>query len=199
MPFSRFISVARTILFDLRYGQILSGSVGSRFADTGANFTANTRYDELSEIFKGRVMADDVLVDIGCGKGRVLNYWLANFSKQKLYGLELDPDIAETARVRLKAYPNITVLAGDAILNTPADGTLFYLFNPFTELPMQKFRKRIKDLFYSPETQSWIRAIRIFYLNPTQEHIFRQDPDFVVNEIEIKSSPHRFVVISTRS
>ncbi len=72
-----------------------------------------------------------MLVDIGCGKGRVINFWLHQGLTNRLIGLELDPDVATAAQQRLAPYRNVQIIVGDAIENLPTDGTLFYLYNPF--------------------------------------------------------------------
>jgi hypothetical protein len=69
--------IARTLATDLRYGAILSGNVGTRYRQAGAYNVVNTPYAVLPQIFAGRIGRDDVLVDVGCGKGRVINWWLS--------------------------------------------------------------------------------------------------------------------------
>lgn len=196
--FAKIIDAVRTIRTDLKYGGILTGQIPTRFSELGANFTSNTKYIELEEIFPGRVKRDDVLVDIGCGKGRVINHWLSHFPGQKLYGIELDPEIAIPTRKRLSRFENVTILDGDAIEQIPTDGTLFYVCNSFTEKPMLRFRDKIVSLFYSEEAKAWKRPIRIFYFNPVHEDIYRNDPRFEIEEIKMTTTQLRVIMITAK-
>ena len=69
---------------DLRYGGLLRGTLPNRFLHLGAHHAANTPYFILPIIFDGIIHDDDVLVDVGCGKGRVLNWWLLPSSESYL-------------------------------------------------------------------------------------------------------------------
>lgn len=65
------------VYYDLPFGAPLWGNGKTRFADLDAEETANTPYTALKLIFKNEIIGpDDVLVDLGCGKGRVINWWL---------------------------------------------------------------------------------------------------------------------------
>jgi tRNA G46 methylase TrmB len=127
----------------MRYGGLLGGETNTRYAHIGARETANCDYEALSRIFANRIKASDVLVDIGCGKGRVINWWLHNGCRNRIIGIELDEEIANRTRQRLRRYKNVSIITGDAIQNLTADGTLFYLYNPFKEHIMEAFKKRL--------------------------------------------------------
>ena len=88
------------------------------------------------------VEESDVLVDVGCGKGRVIISGLGRGFTNRIVGLELDEDVAAATRKRLTSYPNVTVLTGDAVENLPEDGTLFYLFNSFEQPIVTRFKAR---------------------------------------------------------
>ena len=90
-----------------------------RFAELDAERSSNVTYYALSLIFKGETIApDDVLVDVGCGKGRVLNWWLSKRLPNRIVGLELDPEVAAHTRHRLRKYRNVTIITGDFDLMT---------------------------------------------------------------------------------
>ena len=59
----RSFRIARNALQDLRYGAPLGGLI---------SMYGNTDYLALSNIFAKRIKDNDVLVDVGCGKGRVI-------------------------------------------------------------------------------------------------------------------------------
>jgi hypothetical protein len=162
----RLRTVTRTLWTDLRYsGSILRSNQLSRFADQGAENVVNSSYEALDTMFADRIKPRDVLVDIGCGKGRVLNYWLSKGLKNQIYGLELDPDIAAAIARRFSRYAQVAVIAGDAVTNVPPDATLLYLFNPFSE----DVTRRLKNSL----TQ---RRVTLIYYNPRFAAIFAEDP-----------------------
>jgi len=95
--------VARNMAMDLRYGALLSGTIKSR--RSGASNVANSQYSVLPPIFDGRIGRDDVLVDVGCGKGRVINWWLSRGLRNRIVGIELEPEVASATAKRLARYP----------------------------------------------------------------------------------------------
>jgi SAM-dependent methyltransferase len=162
------------IAYDLRFGEILRGDIPTRFSELGAERSSNISYYALSLIFKGESIApEDVLVDVGCGKGRLINWWLSRRLRNQIVGLEIDPEIAAHTRHRLRKYRNVTIVTGDGIENLPADGTLFFLFNPFQESVVNRFKERILQL---PRRNQ----IRIYYYNCAHADVFENDPRFSV-------------------
>lgn len=114
----------------------------SRFPEAGAYATQSTHYIWLDKIFQSMPLKKDaVFVDIGCGEGRVLTYLYNRGFRGKMTGIELDPDVAETARQRTARCPNITVLNINALESAAVleDATVVYLFNPFNEEILSSF------------------------------------------------------------
>jgi SAM-dependent methyltransferase len=176
---------------DLRYGgSLLRGSVDSRFAHLGARGTENSGYDVLEQLFASQIRPKDVLVDVGCGKGRVLNWWLDHYRSHRMYGIELDPDIAAQTRNRLRRFQNVTVLAGNVCEQIPADGSLFYLFNPFDGVVMQSF---INALQASPVAHNGLLR-RIVYYNCKHVDLFENNRQFSVRHISLPQA-HASAVI----
>lgn len=173
------IRLIRNALIDLRYGGLLNGSVMSRYAQLGSLETSNNDYEALSHIFANRIKPSDVLVDIGCGKGRVINWWLHSGCRNRIIGIELDEEIANRTRQRLRKYKNVTIIAGDAIQNIPADGTLFYLFNPFTADVMEAFKVHLMSLFDKDHD------ITILYYRCNSVDVFRNDPAWIVEVTDV--------------
>jgi SAM-dependent methyltransferase len=177
---SRIIRRARTAWSDLRYGSMLKGDIASSYSHLGAHDTAHSSYDVLPALFADHVRPEDVLVDIGCGKGRVLNWWLDHYRSHQIYGIELDPVIAEQCRHRLRNFKNVAVLSGDACYLIPEDGSLFYLFNPFDDAVMRQLSKKI--LRKPRATNGLLR--RIIYYNCKHLDIFESDPRFSVRHLD---------------
>ncbi|MHB9134420.1 MAG: SAM-dependent methyltransferase [Armatimonadota bacterium] len=106
---------------------------------------------------------DDVFVDLGCGKGRVLVV-AARYPIRKVIGLELVPEIAEAAREnmqRLTTQAPVEILQGDAVDFDPREGTVFYFYHPFGERTLTTVLNNMRQ---SIERNP--RTIRIVYNSP---------------------------------
>jgi SAM-dependent methyltransferase len=181
--------MARNALRDLRYGKPLGGTIRTKYAHLGAHDVGNADYEDLALLFAGvPVGPDDIIVDVGCGKGRSINWFLDRYPGNRIVGIELDPEIcAETAK-RLRKYERVTVVCGDATALLPADGTVFYLFNPFDESVMRRFAQAMLDRS-SPAT--------IVYLNEKHADVF-DDPRFTVTPISPPGLSFRSVLVMVR-
>ena len=167
------------IAYDLRFGEILRGDIQTRFSEIGAERSSNVSYYALSLIFKGEtIAADDVLVDVGCGKGRMMNWWLSRRLANQIVGLELDPEIAAHTRHRLREYPNVTIITGDGPENLPTNGSLFFLYNPFQKSVVGRFKERILQL---PRGDK----IRIYYYYCLHIDVFENDPRFSIEYLDL--------------
>ena len=171
----------QNLLHDARWGGFYGGVRPSRFADSGAAATQSTNYEQLRELFgpdNSLIGPADVLVDVGCGKGRVLNFWLSLGLKNRIVGIELDPNIAEETRRRLAPYANVVVLCGDAIDRLPLDGTLFYLYNPFNRAVMSRFKSKLAGI------NARNVNVKVVYYNCRHLDVFQDDPDWATEGIE---------------
>ncbi len=209
------IRIIRNFLLDMRYGGFLGLNLGiydiSRRPDardtSPGEFTYNPYHwlaclnnadvEFLEYAFKDRIKASDVLVDVGCGRGRAISWWLDQGHRNRMIGIELDPQTAERTRRRLRKFENVTIITGDATQNIPPDGTLFFLNNPFGEPIMAAFRDRLKETAAQPE------RITMLYYNPKQLPVFEEDP---VWNIQIEKKPgnasapfHPLAIITMKS
>jgi hypothetical protein len=176
--FRRAPTIARNLMRDLRYGRPLGGTIRSRYADAGARDVGNADYGDLAILFGAAdVTTDDVIVDVGCGKGRPLNWLLSHHRGNRIYGIELDPTVCAATARRLRRFGNVTILNGDATELLPPEGTLFYLFNPFDEAVMRRFVAALTAL---PPAG---RSRRVIYYNYKHLELFRDDPRFEVHEV----------------
>ena len=174
-----FTHTIRNTWIDLHYGHLLLGMRRSRYTHLGARSSSNSDYEVLEYIFKGRIKPDDILVDVGCGKGRVLNCWLHMGFRNRIYGLEYETDLVAQIQQRLGRYPNVKVIAGDALANLPPDATLFYLFNPFTEPVTVAFKQRLVEVYGARGN------ITVLYYNCVFLHVFQNDPRWEIEKIEM--------------
>jgi SAM-dependent methyltransferase len=179
---------------DLRYGAFIGGVRKTRLAEFGAHDTANSDYDVLPHIFRDRVRASDMLVDVGCGKGRVLNWWLDEYPTNRIVGIELDSQIAASTRQRLRRFENVAVITGDALDILPPKGTIFYLFNPFDEDVMRKFSRRLLD--GAVERRDYV----VLYYNPVHVDAFASvDWSIDFDELAKVQGAHRLAVIRPKA
>ncbi len=170
----------RNLLVDLRFGKILGG-IHITQPDSG-----NSDYRALSKIFENRIRESDVLVDVGCGRGRVINWWLTHHPRNNIIGIEVDENIARQTQKRLDKHQNVKIVSGDAIENIPENGTIFYFYNPFELEEVEAFKDRLASLF-DPS-----RRILLLYHNCKHISVFENDPDWSVERVDLggaKSAP----------
>jgi len=148
---------------DLKYsGRLLHGNSPSRFSACGANDVYHTDYGVMPLIFANApVGKDDVLVDVGCGKGRVINFWLSRNIRNPIIGLEIDPGIAARTARQFARWPNVRIIPGDAVELLPPEGTLLYFYNPFNERKVIEFERKVRAagndvqvVYYNPKSLS---------------------------------------------
>jgi ubiquinone/menaquinone biosynthesis C-methylase UbiE len=160
-------------------GRFLGGVKKTPFSDQGAFDCANSVYSVVFDLFKKRltIKPDDVIVDIGCGKGRVINALILMGVENQIVGIELDAEIAAQARKRLAGYSNVTIIAGNALKNIPPNGTIFYLYNPFNDTVMSQFVQRLAEM-----KRDRGREVRIAYIRSVYLDIFRNDPRWTIEQ-----------------
>jgi predicted RNA methylase len=119
-----------------------------------------------------RIGPDDVLIDIGCGMGRVLCVF-ARTRMRKCIGIEISVELANAAKRNARSLHGrrtpIEIRVGDAAEADYSEGTIFWIYNPFGERTMHIVLSRLgQSLSTSP------RRIQIVYVNPLGEAVFRQ-------------------------
>jgi SAM-dependent methyltransferase len=185
--------LARNAWLDLRYGRFLGGTVTTRFAHLGAFDTANSDYDDLAGLFAAAGLSpDDVIVDVGCGRGRVLNWLLAHHPENVVYGIELDPEIAAATARRLRRHPSVRIVCGDATELLPVEATVFYLFNPFEEHVVRRFAESVLRL----GDDGLSRERRIVYYRSKFLAPFRDSDRFRIERIDLPSRSHDAALIT---
>jgi tRNA G37 N-methylase Trm5 len=117
------------------------------------------------------VSADDVLIDLGSGMGRVVVLAARRYNFRRVIGVEISPQLHEIAkrnvernRTRLRCTEIELVNADVLDYTIPEDVTVAYLYNPFTG-PV--FQHVVAELNRSVERNP--RELRIVYLNPCEE------------------------------
>jgi SAM-dependent methyltransferase len=169
---------ARNLAMDLRYGGSLAGTEPASSAGTAP--VTNSQYSVLPHIFAGRIGPHDVLVDVGCGKGRVINWWLSQGLRNRMVGIELDPEVASAAASRLRRFANVSIVNEDATVWLPDDATLAYMYSPFNAATMARFKEHVAERFAGKD-------ITLLYWNPQFVDAFFDDPRFSTHMVDLRS------------
>ena len=129
-----------------------------------------TPYSVLERLMKsGLIGKDNVVLDYGCGKGRV-GFFLSYRAKARTIGIEYDDRIYESALENRKA--TISRIKPDFVLTkaeeyeVPSEVNRCYFFNPFTAELLRKVMARVLESWYEQP-----RDIFLFFYYPADEYI----------------------------
>ena len=129
-----------------------------------------TPYSVLERLAaSGLIGSEDVVLDYGCGKGRV-DFFLSYRTKAKTTGIEYDPRIYETAlenqkTAQTKAKANFVLDRAEAY-EVPPEVNRCYFFNPFSVEILYKVMARILESYYDHP-----REILLFFYYPSDAYI----------------------------
>lgn len=175
----RLFSKCKNLMFDLIYSGKPLGRI-VKPAQQDYYHTESTDYAILSYCFgKLKIDLSDVLVDVGCGMGRVISWWLKRYPNE-IIGVEYNKELAERVRDNFSKFSNVTVICGDILDHMPSNGTVFYLFNPFNASIMHLFEDRLRSLLCG------IKQITIVYVNCKHADVFENSPFWKVDIEELK-------------
>ena len=117
----------------------------------------------------GLIRKKDVVLDYGCGKGRV-DFFLSYQTKAKTIGIEYDERIYQTAMDNHKTAVSRTksefVLARAEEYEVPTEVNRCYFFNPFSVELLRKVIARIMESYYENPREMFL----LFYY-PSEEYI----------------------------
>jgi SAM-dependent methyltransferase len=133
-------------------------------------YEPSTWFDLWRVLRTTRVRPGDVLLDVGCGKGRVLCV-AARRPFARVEGVEISGELAEAARANLaglgrrtRAHRTLVVTADATEYVVPDDVTHIYLFNSFGGEILRTVMGNIRaSLARRP------RRVRLYYSNPLFE------------------------------
>ena len=123
---------------------------------------------------------DQILVDFGCGMGRVLLF-ASMLPFKRIIGVELSNALCETARENLKqlyarqdkSAPEWSVVNADVrTFPIPHDATIFYMANPFDASVLEIVLDNIEKSLRQADRQCYL-----IYANPQHETLL-QRPGF---------------------
>ena len=129
-----------------------------------------TPYKVLERLVKsGFFCADDVVVDYGCGKGRV-GFFLSYRTKAKTIGIEYDEHIyleaLDNQKTTVSRVKPEFLLTHAEEYEVPADVNRCYFFNPFSAEILHKVIARICESWYKNP-----REIFLFFYYPEDAYI----------------------------
>lgn len=127
-----------------------------------------TPYSVLERLAdSGLIGKDDVVLDYGCGKGRV-GFFLSYRAKAKTIGIEYDERIYESAlenQKTAKAKANFVLTRAEEY-EVPQVVNRCYFFNPFSVAILRKVMARIIESWYDNP-----REVFLFFYYPADEYI----------------------------
>jgi hypothetical protein len=117
----------------------------------------------------GLIGAGDVVLDYGCGKGRV-GCFLSHETGAKTIGIEYDEHIYRQALENQRAVSEKCgaefVLTRAEAYEVPTDVNRCYFFNPFSAEILHKVMARILESYYENP-----REILLFFYYPSDEYV----------------------------
>jgi len=136
-----------------------------------ANYTASPWWTLRWLLRSSEVRHSDVLLEYGCGKGRIVLDAARRYPFSRIVGVDLVPDLTAVARGLVERERrhlrcrDVTIETADASeFAVPDDVTVVYLYNPFGGAT---FERVCQNLLASLDRAP--RLMRIVYLNPVEE------------------------------
>lgn len=125
----------------------------TRFALEGAHDPTSSRYFVLEQLFSYFDFDEHShLLDVGCGVGRVLAYFVEAGFPGRATGVELDPALAQRAQ-RWSAHLRQLDVKQASVLDLDLGAyTDFYLFNPFDNHVLVSFIEKLEAEAERPVT-----------------------------------------------
>lgn len=129
-----------------------------------------TPYSVLEQLAgSGYISKRNVLLDYGCGKGRV-DFYLSYQTRCRTLGIEYDTRMYERAlsnqQTAVSGRRASFVLANAEQYPVPAEVDRCYFFNPFSVEILQKVMARILDSYYENP-----RNIQLYFYYPSDEYV----------------------------
>ena len=129
-----------------------------------------TPYSVLERLaFSGYIGKKNMLVDYGCGKGRV-DFFLSYQTRCCSIGIEYDERIfvtaAENQKTAVSAGRVEFVLQNAETYAVPETADRFYFFNPFSVEILRSVLERIKESYYEHP-----REMLLFFYYPSDEYV----------------------------
>ena len=160
-------------------------------AGTGGTGSQSTPYMVLRHIFSHVTLRpEDVFLDVGCGKGRVLAFLVREKCPCPIYGIEHNPEVGRLAQDWAKRYEQVHVLVGDALELDYAPYTVLCLARPFLPKTFLVFLDRLERTADHPLTL-------IYWVDQQSGHLLLGRPGWEMRHREILTRLHGVRVASS--
>jgi len=117
----------------------------------------------------GLISKRDVVLDYGCGKGRV-DFFLSYQTKANTIGIEYDERIyqstLENQKTAVSGARTEFVLESAEAYEVPSKVNRYYFFNPFSVELLRKVVARIIESYYENQRETFL-----FFYYPSEEYI----------------------------
>lgn len=129
-----------------------------------------TPYSVLERLANsGLIRKKDVVLDYGCGKGRV-DFFLSYQTRAKSIGIEYDEriyqSVIENQKKAVSGAKTEFVMTRAEEYDVPSEVNICYFFNPFSVELLRKVMARITESYYTAP-----REITLFFYYPSDEYI----------------------------
>ena len=196
---SNWVSCKRDARRDRKIsGRNLGAFVPTPFAERyGATGSQSAPYLGLDEVLKDlKLTTNDSIIDIGCGKGRVIAYLLDRGCPCKITGIEINFTVSAVAKAWTANIPKVEIIEGDAFGLDYNDYTVLFMYRPmetdtfkmFVNLLEMQLTHPVK-LYYYVDIQSG------FYLNERPGwNLIKREEIYRVKGYYIHKQPQRYSV-----
>ena len=138
-------------------GQSLVKYVPSIYRDDkngiGGTGSQSTHYTILKRVFSHvELKPDDVFLDVGCGKGRVLAFLVKENCPCPIYGIEYNEEVGRIAAEWSEKYEQVNVIIGDALQFDYDRFTVLSLARPFLPKTFLAFVEQLEGTLTHPIT-----------------------------------------------
>ena len=165
-----------------------------------------TPYSVLERLAEsGYIKKENILIDYGCGKGRLL-FYINHFFNSKVTGIEMNKNFYNDCLINKKSYltKHRNISHNIEFINDFAENYIvdendnkFYFFNPFS---VQIFMKIIDNILESLEKNT--RPVEIILYYPSDDYIYYLETctafeligEVKIDELYSKNSRERFLV-----
>lgn len=172
----RIAVMLENAFYECRFGVSTSGTYGYAAGDWSRReqiYYGTLSYRTIFCIIESLALKEsDVLVDLGCGKGRVV-CCAALYNLSSVIGVEVTEELCVTAERNLnqvlQKQAQATIIHGRAEEFDYTLGTVFYMFHPFGPNTMRAVLTQLRSgLRKRP------RFVRIVYVNPKHDGVIEE-------------------------
>jgi SAM-dependent methyltransferase len=183
------LAYAFDFLFDLKYGidtsawqDLAAPDIDSPNIDHGKRYQPALPFSLKKVLKKFRFPSNEVLLDFGCGKGRVLMVAIAcGFTE--VHGVEFSRSLCDIARENIAAFllktgaSAVVKITHQDVVDYPIQPaeSVFFLFNPFDEVILRSVLENVKASVLKHPRKIWI-----IYFNALHRENLESDPAFSI-------------------